>query len=307
MADSDYSTDWAIMQLGGVDKETGEVLGVPRSLGGSPVREGDPQRRGDEGLSKAHICTRNGSVTYWLGGSLMRCKKIEFVGGKERRRKGGGKRGKITGWSRASRRRMYYTIGRIRRSALPIMITLTYPAEFPARSGEWKDNLRRFWQRLKRRFPRAGMVWKLEPQKRGAPHYHLLVWGVPWGLYEFRKWVSQAWYEVVGSGDVRHLIAGTRVEQVRSRRGVMCYAGKYIGKVTDGDCGWDEPGRYWGVKGAECIPWADVYNVTLEYRQAVRLLRLMRRYMRCRRGGLLTLTMLCNSPEYWATRLREMI
>lgn len=253
------------------------------------------------GLSKAHICTQ-GAAAFYLGGSLLRCSKPKIG---ENERVGGGLRGKITGFSKNSRRRLLYTMGKILRSMMPYMITLTYPAEFPAEGVVWKNQMRSWWQRLKRRYPKVGGVWKLEPQKRGAPHFHLLVWGlerVP--LLALRAFVSRSWYEVVASGDIKHLAAGTRVEGIRSQSGVMRYAGKYMGKLEETEVeGWREPGRFWGVKGAESIPWADLVSYPVSMRQAVKLLRLIRRAMHCRRGNLPGLTMLSNNPDYWEERL----
>ena len=38
--------------------------------------------------------------------------------------------------------------------------------------------------------------WKLEPQERGAPHYHCLIWGVDEG--ELLDFVAYTWYEIAG-------------------------------------------------------------------------------------------------------------
>jgi hypothetical protein len=41
-------------------------------------------------------------------------------------------------------------------------------------------------------------------------------------------WVSRNWYSVVGSRDLRHFMAGTRVEKLRSMKGAIAYASKYV-------------------------------------------------------------------------------
>jgi len=160
---------------------------------------------------------------------------------------GGGIRGKVKAFSAASRRRMLEDLQSIDRSVveLPIFVTLTYPGIYPADACEWKRHLKVFMKRLRRRYPGGWGHWKLEPQKRGAPHFHLLLFGVK---RISKNWLSRAWFEVVGSKDHRHLNAGTRVESVRSWRGVICYASKYLGKSID----WlpkhwrDGVGRWWG-------------------------------------------------------------
>jgi hypothetical protein len=55
---------------------------------------------------------------------------------------------------------------------------------------------------------RCGAIWKLELQDRGAPHFHLLIFGL---RYLPAALLARRWYEIVGSGDVNHLSAGTSV------------------------------------------------------------------------------------------------
>src|SRR5262249_39067427 len=123
--------------------------------------------------------------------------------GGEKKKVGGGQRGDIKGFSYGSRRRLMLTIGTIKRDAqLPMFITLTYPEKFPTPS-EAKRHLDTFFKRMKRVFPAHGSIWKLEPQQRGAPHYHLLTWGCD--LVDLMRFTPDAWYEIAGDNDVKHL------------------------------------------------------------------------------------------------------
>ncbi len=207
----------------------------------------------DLGLSNTHISPlvdREGGqcVELSVGGGLVRLR------GMGAGRAGGGKRGKVGGFSRAARRRLLEFLASLNREALaflPLFLTLTYPGEFTLDPAVWKRDLDVFLKRVRRAYPDAAVVWKLEPQKRGAPHYHLLVFGVE---HIPKSWLRQAWYEVVGSGDEKHLWAGTRVERVKSWRGVMAYAAKYLGKVET-VLDWPEyVGRWWGVSGRGLLP-----------------------------------------------------
>lgn len=90
-------------------------------------------------------------------------------------------------------------------------------------------------------------------------------------------WVSLTWAEVVKSGDPRHVRAGTRVEQIRSREGVMFYASKYVGKLDTEAVG--NAGRFWGIHNAKAMPWAEAVRVPLNAQQAARLMRVARRYI----------------------------
>jgi hypothetical protein len=199
-------------------------------------------------------------------------------------------------------------ISTVNQAATPLFLTLTYPAAWPTASSEWKRHFDNFCHRLHRRFPGAGLVWKLEAQRRGAPHYHALVWGdADLGL--LRAWAGAAWYECVGSGDERHLRAGTRVEAVRTWRGVRSYAAKYLGKRISEDDAWDFPGRVWGVRYGDNIPWAEAVTLRTSDKQAARLMRYMRHYAQLpsSSGGLRGLTVLVNDSAYWLHRAEDLL
>jgi len=253
-----------------------------RGEGSPEVMTGDAPRVAlfcGVGLSKCHNCTQGeekepyAEITVALDGYLVEA-RFRFPGRGSR----GGKRGRIHGFSRRSRSRLMRRLGMVSRHAdLPVFITLTYPEQYPGPS-EAKRHLRAFLMRLRRRYPNSGWVWRMEFQKRGAPHFHLLVWGVkfiPW------VWVARSWYEVVGSGDPRHFYAGTRVEAVRSWRGVVAYASKYIAKEADHWEGWT--GRVWGFGGR--VPWAvRVVVERLPLGAVVDFMRLVRRGLGMRRA-----------------------
>lgn len=142
-----------------------------------------------------------------------------------------------------------------------LFVTLTYPSAYPGTWAIWKRHLDSWLKRLRRRLPDSGAVWKLEPQKRGAPHFHLLLVGTP---FLARDWLSRSWYEVVKSRDVRHLAAGTQVQIAHSHRGVVAYAAKYVAKHEKLPVEWqDGVGRWWGVAHREAlnIRW-QIWSVT---------------------------------------------
>ena len=188
------------------------------------------------------------------------------------------KRGKVQGFSRKSRQRFLAFVASLRRDALPLFVTLTYPEWWPGDWQNWKEHLDTFVKNhVMRKWPGASLLWKLEPQQRGAPHFHLIVWGVP---FMPKEWLAQTWFEVVGSGDSKHLAAGTSVERARSFRGVMCYAGKkYLGKEVMLPPGWENVGRFWGACGRKNFPRSRVLDLTMTKAGLNRFRRLVRRYM----------------------------
>jgi len=183
----------------------------------------------------------------------------------------GGPRGSVKTFSRASRRRLQKTLAGIDRRQmpnLPLFVTLTYPLEWPSTATTWKQQLDTFLKRLDRRFPQSSAIWKLEFQKRGAPHFHLMIFGVK---YISQHWIARAWNDIVAPGDEKHLAAGTEVRRVRSWRGVASYAAKYMSKAEK-ITGHGEVGRYWGVFNRKNLP-IQWIKIKLTWRQAFTIRR----------------------------------
>ena len=156
---------------------------------------------------------------------------------------------------------------------LPAMVTLTYP-------GDWLtvvptgQVLKRHMKALRKRYARAwgeewACVWKLEFQRRGAPHVHMLC-TPPHGRARttgetFAVWLSAAWADVVDHPDPeqrrRHERAGTALDYAEGLRAtdprrVAAYFTKH-GLMASKEYQhhvppeWSEPGtgpgRFWGV------------------------------------------------------------
>lgn len=257
------------------DETTGEIIHAP-------------------GLSSLHNSPR---LEWNKGGGLLKAvrgkaPKVHFSRSK---------RGVVRGFSKSSRRRLLRLVSSVNLKIKPVFVTLTYPGVFPVNSRRWKRDLDVFIKRLGRAFGKVSGVWKLEAQKRGAPHFHLLIWGVEYA--DLIAFTANNWYKVVGSGDDRHLRAGTRVEQVRSHRGVLSYASKYLGKVEEPEYDfWDSVGRYWGVFFRERMPVGGMSAVYIDYETACTIIRYMRRFARLRSRAYYSLTVICDA-EHWVNRL----
>lgn len=165
----------------------------------------------------------------------------------------GGRRGIISDFTPAARRRLLdlcQSIDTRDLPAPPLFITLTYPQEYPHEREIYKGHLDTWCKRLLRFAPEVSCIWRLEWQKRGAPHYHLLAFG---RAFIDKDWVATSWYEVVGSSQRVHLLAGTEIRAVRSWHGVLHYAAKYMAKPVDQDAP-KYQGRYWGVHNRATLP-----------------------------------------------------
>ncbi len=253
----------------------------------------------------------SGNLQIWVDGSLIKVSKPSG----SCNHSGGGKRNIVLGFSRGSRRRVLQKMAMLIRSVLPLFVTLTYPSEYSLDYTQWKKHLDTWCKRLHRKYPTAGLIWRLEAQKRGAPHYHLLIFGVDL-TSEVKSWIAQSWFEVVASGDMKHLAHGTDVEMVRSSRGVRAYTGKYIAKVqapieVDG-VDWSRVGRWWGVRYAENLPFSEVIGGEgLSYREAAVFMRFLRRYLKGQgvkvNGSLPGMSVYVNEPKRWMEVLDRLL
>ncbi len=228
------------------------------------------------------------------------------AGSRDRGVVGGGRRGVIREFSRSSRRNLMRLLNSLDRGrvSLPLFITLTYPASWPESREERKGHFDAFQKRMERRLGRFPAVWRLEFQKRGAPHYHLLVFldVDPCELYSF---VSRAWYEACGGICPEHLSAGTRVERVRSWDGVNWYAAKYLGKLETLSPAAQSPGRFWGVWRKGLLP-ISYESTQLTLAGFFRLRRVLRRYASLRlRNTREPRRVSCFLPHSCSRRLRD--
>lgn len=102
-------------------------------------------------------------------GGLFKVKRLDCP------RTGGGLRGKVNKFTPASRLRLIERVSRITDGPHGFFVTLTYHDSWPSPKAA-KRELRSFIKRLERWTGQAwGIIWKLEPQKRGAPHFHLIL------------------------------------------------------------------------------------------------------------------------------------
>ena len=226
---------------------------------------------------------------------------------------------RITGWSRKSRARMVRTLialdygPMLAQEGRRAMVTLTYPGghldgcEVDGCAGcGWlltaptAQACKRHVDAFKKRFERAWGrplvgTWKREFQRRGAPHYHLLM-TVPRGEVDgedFLAWSSRVWSEVVNERRPEHRAAhrrlgvdvsfdeGTRMTDPRRLAVYFSKHGSFAAKdyQNDAPAEWVEAGsvgRFWGRWGLD-LGTAEVEVTPVE---ALAAARTMRRWQR---------------------------
>jgi hypothetical protein len=191
--------------------------------------------------------------------------------------------GVITEWSRKSRSSMCRTFAELDYSPLvesgrvPAMVTLTYPGDWEVVAPDGAS-VKRHMVRWRKRFQReygepARYIWKLEFQRRGAPHIHL--WMTPplspgRSGRGFAHWLSDTWAQIVNHPDsqqkARHRLAGTAIDvrnglKACDPKRLAIYFTKHSSPNMNGDKEyqhivpkpWQQPGRgpgrFWGVYG----------------------------------------------------------
>lgn len=212
-------------------------------------------------------------------------------------------REKVVKWSDKSRSKMVERLATLDYSPFDIpdsllaFITLTYPADWlavvpTARSA--KKHLHSLRKRFEREFERPFYaVWKMEFQRRGAPHFHLLA-PVPSGM-GFSEWLSHAWADIVKHPDpdqrAKHLVAGTGVDRAKGMNSDTAQRiSYYFSKHSSANKGvkeyqntppqeWVEAGsvgRFWGYWGVVPI----TREVMMSNADALFVARCLRRWQR---------------------------
>ncbi len=207
------------------------------------------------------------------------------------RRRSGGIRDRVRGFSKASRRNLLLRLASINRAAFKafkgrlISITLTYPHEYPEDPEVCKNHLNALRRRLQRKFGDFAAFWRLGIQKRGAWHFHLLLFMGPsiGPVRELRRFFSSSWYEVTGKVSEGHLRAGTRVEVVKKWKEATSYVERYMAKPEEFPEGL-QTGRIWGVWNKELLPvrWEEV---AVSLRDAFRISRIYRKLAKRKSSG----------------------
>jgi hypothetical protein len=205
----------------------------------------------------------------------------------------GGIRDKVRGFSRASRRNLLLRLASINRRAFRafkgrmIFVTLTYPREYPEYPELCKRHLKAFRKRLQRVYGAFAGFWRLGIQRRGAWHFHLLLFVGPsiGPVRELRRFISSSWYEITGKVSEGHLRTGTRVEAVKKWKKATSYVERYMAKPEEFPEGL-QTGRIWGVWNEELLPvrWE---TTTVSLRDAYKIRRIYRKLARKKGSGFL--------------------
>lgn len=173
-----------------------------------------------------------------------------------------GHRGKVIGFSRKSRRRMLILLNRLDYSTRRVVF-LTLTIKRLTNGEEAHAILKRFLMRLRRKYPEASGVWRMELQQRGAAHFHLLLFDVP---YWPQKDLQKVWEQCT-----KEPCSIAWIQLIKNRKHAMAYVSKYVAKVetyersTSLDISpyqhadvHQSQGRVWGWLNYDALPFAPI-------------------------------------------------
>ena len=149
--------------------------------------------------------------------------------------------------------------------------------------------VRKWYKRVQRLWPQVSIAWRLQPQQRGAPHYHGLAYGLrgdgDTDGAKFQQWAAAAWTDCVASAlptgldnwqRDAHLLHGCQVTPVDGQTGVKKYLADYVSK-SDASGAAAIAGRQWGVLGRKWLPVSATVTVNVPVDASFRLVRGVRR------------------------------
>ena len=206
------------------------------------------------------------SLTCEMQGNAVRL-KYDSLGGL-----GGGKRNAITGFTKRSAKNLADKLASLEEQEIQF-ITLTYPPEEVSEDPSvWKDQLELFFQRMRYDFPDFSLLWRLEKQGNGSPHFHCLAFNVSLRhehekTCKFNAAIVRHWQEITSTRTLPN------VQLLQNRIGAYLYI---CGHSAKSNQVWTDRhvGRYWGILGRQEVRFAELFSGE----PSVRVLRFLRRY-----------------------------
>lgn len=187
------------------------------------------------------------------------------------------KRRAIAEFSRKSRLRLLKLVSRLEKTASGLFLTFTYRANMQDHT-EAKKHLDLLLRWLKYNYPGGAFLWRMEYQKRGAIHFHVIAFNV--NRVDLKQLTSY-WQDLTGDDSYPD------VETMHNRRKALYYVSKYVAKPEENSAGFiNEPysektvffGRFWGCVNRKLLPFAA--RSFLYLRGDAKIFHDMRRYAR---------------------------
>ena len=145
----------------------------------------------------------------------------------------------IKSFSKKSRKHLFEIFNKLNYSkyGIPLFLSATWHNDAPDTMREIKSTLKKFRQMLDRKFNSFHYIWKLEYQKRGAPHFHILLFPLnPDDIFyseENEKFIKDKWLQLKSCKCKHCKEYGMKVISCYTRKMSVAYISKEIAKVQD--------------------------------------------------------------------------
>lgn len=198
-------------------------------------------------------------------------------------------RGSIDSFSYASRLRLRMALLRYRLpSGVRVGITLTLPwvvSDWPKVMVDFREVLHRFRVYWLRRFPDCGSIYRVELQKRGAPHLHMVSWHrlpLPPDLVDiyFSLWFDSMLHDLRGGSYSDFARRGVVVDTLPNVIASIRYLCDHASKRKQAQLGYR--GKQWGIYGKSNLVQFCGLPLDFTEREFVLLKRFLRRVTRFR-------------------------
>lgn len=199
----------------------------------------------------------------------------------------GSLRSRITSFSLASRRRMReYLVSHTINHYVRVGVTLTLPwsvSDWSVCMDDFRTVVHRFRTYWRRMFPSSSCVYRIELQKRGAPHIHMIAYHSSEDIPLINDSYFNLWFRSLGDlheysyfDFARH---GVVVESVPDVPAMIRYLSDHATKSKQAQLGYS--GKQWGVLGSDNFELIDhsIIDVPDEVEhRLVRTIKSMNRY-----------------------------
>lgn len=202
---------------------------------------------------------------------------------------GGEKRGVISRFSSAARLRLRLALLRLfllfgRR----VGVTLTLPwhcEDWSSVMGDFRDVMHRFRVGFLRRFKGEACIYRVELQRRGAPHVHMVSWHhlpLPPDLVDryFLLWFDSLKRDLRGGSYSDFAVRGVKVDMHINTVGAIRYLCDHESKSKQAQLGY--PGKQWGIIGRSFLVEDAGIPVDISDSHLVLLKRFLRKVSRFR-------------------------
>ncbi|MCK5561933.1 MAG: hypothetical protein KAJ51_15145 [Thermoplasmata archaeon] len=160
-------------------------------------------------------------------------------------------RSKIKTFSKRSRFRLFEAMAKIKTNLTnqPFFVSLTYHYGHQSKENSDKTCLHNFLVSLRDFDKNVQYIWRIDLQKRGAPHYHLIIFPSPFKKLLSREYykikVCSMWHRIADPKSKKHKDFGADIQNITNYRHACIYINKYLAKVPDNQ-NIIEKGKHWG-------------------------------------------------------------